>query len=142
VAETLGSANKNMMDFLALWGLFAVFFTLFRVATDLVSKVKVRFPYALDTVGAVLLAVWTGWILFCFTLVTLHASPLARSPFIGSFMESPDQKMMGVGPDRMWLAFTRQASLGAFAGSDQGFDPEGEFVIKYATRRALQKPKQ
>jgi hypothetical protein len=142
LANKLGSAKSNMMDFVCLWGLFAVFFFVMRLATDLVSRVRVRFPYALDTIGAVLLAIWTGWVLFSFTLVSLHVAPLARSPFLGSFMETPDQKLVGVGPDRMWLAFTRSASLGAFSNGEEGFDPKGEFVYKYAARRELQKPKQ
>jgi hypothetical protein len=135
LAEKLGDKNTNSMDFICLWGLFAVFYSVLRLATDLVSRVRVRFPYGIDTVGAVALAVWTGWILFCFSLVSLHVSPLARSPFLGSFMETPDHTMAGVGPDRLWLAFTRQASLGAFSRGGEGFDPRGEFVIKYAARR-------
>ncbi len=135
LANNLGSPNSNTMDFVCLWALFALFFGLVRLATDLVSRVKVRFPYAIDTAGAVVLALWTGWVLFCFTLTSLHVSPLAQSPFLGSFMETPNQKMLGVGPDRLWLAFTRQASLGAFSGGDEGFDPHGEFVFKYAARR-------
>lgn len=133
--KTIAAANSNMMDFIALWGLFALFSGAFRLATDLVSRVKVRFPYAVDVAGAVVLAIATGWVLFCFTMASLHASPLARSPFLGAFMETPDQKMLGVAPDRLWLAFTRQASLGAFGGSDEGFDPQGDFVFRYAARR-------
>jgi hypothetical protein len=135
LADKLGDKNSNMMDFVCLWGLFAAFYSIFRLATDLVSRVRVRFPYAFDTVGAVVFALWSGWVVFCFTLASLHVSPLARSPFFESFMETPEHTMVGIGPDRLWLAFTRQASLGAFSGSDEGFDPHGEFVYKYAARR-------
>jgi hypothetical protein len=136
LAQKLGDKNSNMMDFLCLWGLFAVFFAVFRLATDLVSRVRVRFPPLVDLIGAVFLAIWGGWILYCFTLTSLHASPLARSPLIGSFMTSPTEKMVaGTAPDRLWLAFTRQVSLGAFSNGAEGFDPRGEFVFKYAARR-------
>ncbi|MEX2187554.1 MAG: hypothetical protein WD875_12200 [Pirellulales bacterium] len=137
LADELGSPKSNMMDFVCLWGLFAAFFAVFRLATDIVSRVKVRFPFGIDTVGAVVLAIATGWILFCFTMVSFHVSPLARSPFLGSFMETPDQKMLGVGPDRLWLAFTRQASLGVFSAGGDGFDPQCDFVFKYAARRQV-----
>ena len=40
-------------DFVALWGLFAVFVSLFRAITDQLSKVKVRFPAKIDQVGSV-----------------------------------------------------------------------------------------
>lgn len=139
-ANLLGKdTGSNTLDFISLWLLFVVFSTLFRVVTDLTSRVRVRFPYAVDLVGAVLLSLWTGWIMFCFTVTTLHASPLARSPFGGAFMEQPDEKIMGIGPDRLWLAFTRQVSLGAFQSTDEGFDPHGEFVFKYGARRATGK---
>lgn len=128
-------SGSNMLDFTCLWVLFMLFSTLFRIVTDLVSRVRVRFPYPLDLAGSVLLSLWTGWVMFCFTMVSLHVCPLARSPFGGGFMAQPDEKMVGVGPDRLWLAFTRQVSLGAFANSDEGFDPRGEFVYKYAARR-------
>lgn len=135
LADKLGDKNSNTMDFICLWVLFAVFATLFRLATDLVSRVKVRFPYMFDVAGAVVLALWSGWVVFCFLLVSLHVSPLARSPFFGSFMAAPDHEMLGVAPDRLWLAFTRQASLGAFGSGEEGFDPRGDFVFKYAARR-------
>lgn len=136
LAAVFDSEGKsNMWTFLCLWGLFAIFFTILRLATDLVSQVRVRFPYGLDVAGAVLFALWTGWIMFCFTLVSLHVAPLPRTAFIGAFMAQPDEKMMGVGPDRLWLAFTRQVSLGAFSNSDTGFDPEGDFAHRYAARR-------
>ena len=37
-------------------------------------------------------------------------------------------------PDRDWLGFTQKMSTGAFAGSTE-FDPNAEFMPKYATRR-------
>jgi hypothetical protein len=126
LAQTLGDKNSNMMDFVCLWGLFA----------DLVSRVRVRFPPMFDLIGAVFFAIWGGWVLFCFTVTSFHVAPLARTPLIGSFMASPNEKMVaGSAPDRLWLAFTRQVSLGAFSNSAEGFDPRGEFVFKYAAPR-------
>ncbi len=51
----------------------------------------------------------------------------------------------GLAPDRKWLAFVQKASRGTFArgATEQElrdekyvFDPQGEFMPKYATRRA------
>ena len=40
----------------------------------------------------------------------------------------------GLAPDRKWLAFTQRMSQGAYSGAT--FDPEGEYMVKYAIRRA------
>jgi hypothetical protein len=53
-----------------------------------------------------------------------------------------DPMIYGLAPDRRWLAFTQRMSDGTFArmaddAYPQGhvFDPRGEFMIKYASRR-------
>jgi uncharacterized membrane protein required for colicin V production len=145
-------------DFLALWGLFAALMGVLRLATDLTSLVKVRFLRLADRIGSAVFAVLIGWVMICFTAMTLHTAPLAREPFGGSFQ--PEARMfLGLAPDRQWLAFAQRASLGQFCREqsredrqkklygvrendpkDQEnlcvFDRNGEFLLKYATRRA------
>ncbi len=65
-------------DFVALWGLFAVFVVLFRAMTDQLSKVKVRFPAKIDQAGSVVFSALVGWVMVCFTLTTLHTAPLGE----------------------------------------------------------------
>ncbi len=44
--------------------------------------------------------------------------------------------ILGLAPDRQWLAFVQKESMGAFCRSDERvFDPKAEFMPKYATRR-------
>jgi hypothetical protein len=131
-------------DFVALWGLFTVFALIFRLITDKVSQVKVKFLKMSDQIGSVVLALWIGWVMVGFTLTTLDVAPLARNALNGGLSSSTDDRMvLGMAPDRQWLAFTQKMSLETYArsGSEADkkktmFDPHGEFLMKYATRRA------
>jgi len=142
--ETKQPTYTYFWDFLALWGLFVVFSAVFRVLTDFLSRVKVRFLKIADQIGSVILSLWIGWVMVCFTMVTLHTAPLARNFMDGSF--DPEQRMvLGLAPDRQWLGFMQRMSQGPYArsageaewkGEKYVFDPDAEFLLKYATRRA------
>lgn len=136
LANALGKGTSA--DFLALWALFVGAFVLLRMVTDSLSRATVVFEPWVNQVGAVALSLVVGWVLVCFTTFSLHAAPLGRTAFGGAFMETPDAKMLGVGADRLWLAFVHGQSKAALGrGPDHVFDPRGEFVYKYATRRGL-----
>ncbi len=145
-------------DFLALWGLFALFLAIFRVATDHLSQVQVRFLKLADRIGSALFALWIGWVMVCFTMMTLHTAPLART-FLFDGFKAEERMFMGLAPDRQWLGFVRKMSGGAYCRSATGeelqsgkygkpadendpdaklciFDRNAEFLPKYATRRA------
>jgi hypothetical protein len=137
IMQSINSTYEYFWDTIALWGLFALFYTVFRLATDQLSRFKVRFPIIVDKIGGPLMAVWVGWVMVCFTTMSLHVAPLARNPLNGGF--TPEQKMFySTAPDRLWLGFMQRMSLGPFSpmGGGQGFDPQGEFMLKYAQRRA------
>ena len=104
-----------------------------------------RFPSIAETIGGLLLSAWTGWVMVCFLMMTLHTAPLARNPMDGAFQPEKEAMFLGMAaPDRQWLGFTQRMSLGAFcrSGTEKGvnektvFDPKGQFMPKYATRRA------
>ena len=121
-----------LWDFLALWGLFAVFMAIFRVLTDQVSKVQVRFLKVADRIGSAVFALWIGWVMVCFTMMTLHTAPLARTFLFGGFQ--PEQRMfLGFAPDRQWLGFVQKESLGALCRSATPEEWEQE---KYRVRSA------
>jgi hypothetical protein len=125
-----------MWDFLSLWALFSVFLLIFREITDRVSHVNVRFLKIADRIGGVVLSLWVGYAMVCFTMMTLHTAPLGRNFLFEGFSTQTDARMFfGVTPpDRQWLGFTQKMSTGAFAGAEE-FDPNAEFMPKYATRR-------
>lgn len=147
-------------DYLALWGLFAIFYIIFRTGSDMLSKTQVRFKQIIDLAGGSFFALWTSWVLVCFATMSLHTAPLARNALFGSFQPTPEARMFfGMAPDQQWLGFTQKMSLGAFstspparateensttappegAAGENGsnvFDPEGKFIFNYAERRA------
>ncbi len=123
------------LDFLSLWILFGVSMLVMRIATDMISRVKVRFLKVVDRVGSTFFALCVGWIMVCFIMATLHTAPLAPNFLWGGF--DPSRKMMmGLAPDRQWLGFVQYASKGPFARSEPvAFDADNQFMAKYNNRR-------
>lgn len=123
-------------DFLSLWGLFALSFGVFCELTNRISRVKVRFLKIADRIGSGILSLWIGWVMVCFTMMSLHTAPLSREFLFGGFR--PEEEMiLGLAPDRQWLGFVQKMSMGAFCrGEEKVFDPTADFLPKYATRRA------
>lgn len=126
-------------DFLSLWILFAVTMIVMRLATDMISRVKVKFLKVVDRAGGALFAACVGWVMVCFVMATLHTAPLAQNFLFGGF--DPSRRMLLVGPDRMWLGFVQHVSKGSLARSEPAvFDPDNQFMNKYNDRRgALEK---
>src|SRR5262245_7389399 len=148
--EPLANWLESMMpgftyfwDFVALWLAFALCLVLLRLTTDLISRHRVKFKKPVDIGGGVFFAIWTGWLMVQFTLFSLHLAPLSRN-FMG-FQEKPETHMFvfDLAPDRNWLSFMHaQSSGGALARTPPPtdpnafvFDPQGEFIMKYAARR-------
>lgn len=136
-----------LLDFLSLWAIFCGAFILFRATTDALSRVRVRFKMPVEWAGGGLLAVWTAWVVVCFTSMTLHTAPLARDYLGGAAKPDPNEaSFLGFSPDRQWLAFAQKLSRGAFAAAPPAgvagedgknvFDPQAEFIYKYGQRRA------
>jgi len=142
-------------DYLMLWALFALIYGIMRAVTDKLSRAKVRFITLADQIGGAFFAAWVGWVVVCFAAMTLHTAPLARNFLFGGFVPV-SQMLLGFAPDRQWLGFMQQVSLGPFSRSlgpnDQNvygkaaspaeqnlavFDRNADFLPKYATRRSL-----
>jgi len=157
VADWLEGCSTNfatftyLWDFLAFWGMFGLFMIIFRLATDEISKVKVRFMKIVDRIGAVVFSAWIGWVMVCLTATSLHLAPLAREFLFDSF--HPEQRAQSnYAPELKWLGFMQKQSRGAFCRTPgeedfrvepawkedrtRTFDPRSEFMPKYATRRA------
>jgi hypothetical protein len=124
------------MDFLCLWGLFAVSMIVLRGITDTVCKVKVRFLKIADQIGSVAFACLVAWVVVSFATFTLHTAPLSKNFLFGGF-QSQSRMMLGLAPDRAWMSFARSVSKGAFARSPvTAFDPQGQFASEYEARRS------
>jgi hypothetical protein len=137
-----------LLDFLALWLLFALTAGTFKLMTDFVSRERVRFKMPVEIGTRIIAAIWAAWVIVSFTAMSLHTAPLPVNSFVNSFDKPPKQYLFfGLAPDRQWLGFMQSRSQGALAAGgttdspfpeDQGkrvFDPLGEFVVKYRTRR-------
>jgi hypothetical protein len=125
-------------DFLCLWLIFGVTVSLLRVATDYVSPVKVKFHGLVEKIGGPIMAVWVSWVVLCFATMTLHTAPLARSFLAESFQPHPQAKMLfRLAPDRKWLAWVHRESQGSLSRLNgvNAFDPRGDFIMRYGTRR-------
>jgi Colicin V production protein len=135
--------GQYLWDFVSIWGIFILTISLMRLASDSLSRHRVRFPKLLDVIGGYFFAAWVGWVLICFTTFTLHTAPLARGFMAGAF--KPEERMFfHLAPDRQWMGFMQKMSQGSFARGASAddpeahvFDPKGEFMVKYATRRKL-----
>lgn len=131
-------------DVIVLGVLFALSYAVLRQLCLAVSKYRVRFHPLADQIGGTFMAVWTSWVAVCFICFAFHTAPMSRTFFFGSF--DPEKPVFfGLGPDRLWLGFVHKVSNGGGWGrnqtDDQGqvlsrFDPQGDFMLKYASRRA------
>ncbi len=83
--EQQAPAYGYFCDFIALWGLFIIFSLIFRLITDRLSQVKVKFLKMADQIGSGVLALWVGWVMVCFTMVSLHTAPLAKNCLFDEF---------------------------------------------------------
>ena len=128
--DGLQPSYTYLWDFLALWGLFAVFLVIFRAATDSISRVQVRFLKIADQIGSVIFSAWIGWVLVCFTAFSLHLAPLGREFLGGSF--KPEERVEKNGAELYWLGFMQGVSRGSFCRGLSEAETTGN---KYATRQ-------
>lgn len=127
------SSYDYLLDFLCLWGLFAVILLALRETSDRVSRTKVRFRKPVEMFGCPVVAAAAAWIVVCFTAASLHTAALPRDVI----QATPESRMFfGLAPDRRWLQWVRGSSLhGPFARKDHAFDADADFIVRYATRR-------
>ncbi len=129
-----------LADFVSLWLIFLVCFSIFRGITDKLSKVRVRFKMPVETAGGAIFSIWVGCVIVCFATMSLHMAPLARDGLGGAFSPKQGAKtVLMFAPDRAWLGFVTKLSKegGALVTTRPNpFDPKGEFVFKYGQRRA------
>lgn len=133
LVPSYGAAN----DMVSIWLVFAGTLGILGGATDMLSRVKVRFLRPVDRFGGMFLSCWIGWATVCFSLMTLHTAPLPRNFAGGDFQPAPEATMVGpLEPDHRWLGFVQKMSRGVYSCSPMNmFDPRADFVLKYAQRR-------
>jgi len=137
-----GGTYTYWWDYIALWSIFVASYLLLNAITDRLSRRRVRFLGVVNRYGSMVLAVWIGWVMVCFTAMTLHTAPLPRT-FLGFYPEPESRIFFGLAPDHRWLAFAHKLSRGALSnpapegepGEVNTFDPQAEFILRYGERR-------
>jgi len=122
-----------LLDFFSIWGLFALVLLVMREITDRLSRTKVKFVKQVELGGSIAVAILAGWLMLCFAAASLHTAAVPR----GLVQPTPAARMFfGFSPDRKWLAWTRWSTeKGPFSNKDHVFDPDGDFILRYADRR-------
>jgi hypothetical protein len=124
-----------LLDFIAMWLIFALAVVILRAITDTLSRVKVRFKKPVELVGGLVCGGIIGWLMICFTLFSLHTSPTGLSIVRIGFL--PGVKMFfGTAPDQQWMRFAREQSNpdnGPLTAGER-FDP-GRYMGYYVGRR-------
>jgi len=124
------------LDFIAFWALFAATAGLmFAVTLGLRPAAAVRFDRLVERIGAVILAVMTGWMTAEIAAFSLHLAPLRTNALP---MPPEETMLLGLGPERWWLWWTRGATAnGPFAVPERRFDPDADFFARHAVRREI-----
>lgn len=139
--EPAAASYTYLLDFVVLQGLFCVLLLAFREVTDRLSRTRVRFRRPVELAAGPIVAVLTAWVVVCFVAASLHTAPVPRD-FV---QPTPEARMFfGLAPDIRWLAWVRGSSMsGPFARPSTPFDPDADFIIRYAARRqALEQEQQ
>ena len=126
----------HFLDFIAFWLIFSgLAGLLLAVTLGLNSRSRVRFPRLVERIGAGLLAIMSGWMIVEVVAFSIHLAPLR----VDAVPMPPDASMMwGLSPDRCWLSWTRGSTAnGPFAVRDRRFDPDEDFIERYADRRKI-----
>lgn len=150
--QNFDSSYDKLADFVAVWLIFAGSFIVLRAATDLLSRYQLKVDPVIDMIGRGVFSVWLAGAFICFTFFTLHLAPLPPN----GYQADLQSRVIGIGPDRFWLAFIQSRSRGGLAASktspgmpeytlfdhpdDEGrnmrvFDPDARFIHNNYERR-------
>ncbi len=134
VADLLDKQMRSftyMWDFLALWGLFVITFSILRLITDRLSRFRVRFAFPIEMAGKILIAMAVGGVMVSFVSMTLHTAPLGVKAFGGVDLS---QAQMNTRPGITWLRAMKFYSTGSL-NSGKPFDANNQFIQRYQKRR-------
>ena len=142
-----------LMDFIAVWGLLVLSFIGCRILTEILASHKMKFDFWTEMIGRSVLSIWIACVFVAFTTFTFHMAPFHPD----DFQSDVETATLGIGPDRMWLAFIQSRSRGALSAAPptvdspriyspmknpddaelnaRVFDPSATFIDYYQERR-------
>jgi Colicin V production protein len=125
-----------LLDFIAMWLIFALAVVVLRAITDTLSRVKVRFKKPVELVGGLVCGGIVGWLMICFTMFSLHTAPLGYT-FLGGGFDPATNMFFGTAPDRSWGRFAAGQSDVENGPLTSGQEFElAAYLQRYAGRRA------
>ena len=124
-----------LVDFIMIWVVYIVaFLLLHRLASQFLSRTRMRFKNPIDTIGGPVTAGLVGWLAVCFVAATLHAAPFDEESFGGVLIhESGDSAITN--PDLAWLSIAETALNEDNLGAGSGFD-KNKFINDFRKQRA------
>jgi hypothetical protein len=134
--EGIGAAATYtyLLDFIVLWLLFGITFSILRGVTDFLSSRPMNFDLPVEMAGRSILALFCGWLMVVFVTFSLHMAPLNAEKPLGAFEGPAAKSFLGFAPDKMWLSFMYSRSKPQALGGNQ-FDPKADFLLRYHDRR-------
>jgi uncharacterized membrane protein required for colicin V production len=119
IDEYLDGEYTYVLDFVVIWGLFAISMIILRAATGAASKTRMRFKNPIDPIGGPLVGFIAAWVMASFVMATLHTSPMAKDAFGGKLVASADVESASAftSPDASWLRFVEKMSAPQALGS-------------------------
>lgn len=127
-------------DALPLTGIFWLALVLLRVATTQFAPAEIEVHPAAQRGGGAFFGALTGYLVSGFLLCMFQTLPwnVRFLSFEPDFQ--PEQVTRSYIPsDRVWLAMMHRAGNYGFAGDEESFDPQGNFELRYARYRRLDK---
>lgn len=126
-------AYKYFLDVASLWILFAAILVALGIVVHQLTKRKVVFPRHVELAGSILVGLMAAWTVTEFAAFSLHTAPL-RADAVPT--KQGESMLFGLKPDRCWLWWMRGSSRnGPFAITGHLFDPDADFIERYASRR-------
>jgi uncharacterized membrane protein required for colicin V production len=136
--EMTDGQHTYWLDFAIIWALYIVTFVIIRALTAAASKTRMRFKNPIDPVGGPAMGVLAAWVLACFTLATLHVSPMPGKDVFGGKLVHTDVHSASIfgSPDAAWLRFVeRMSKPDALGSGNTGEFSAAAFVKIYGERR-------
>jgi len=134
-----------LLDFIAIWAIFVVAYSILRAITDQLSKVRVKFKMPVEYVFGILMALAVAGEMVVFFTMTLHMAPLSRDVLGGALVTEAVDLANGNAPGHQWVDYVRDrtgpkgslsvASTTLKDGTNT-FDPERKLFRTYGQRRA------
>jgi hypothetical protein len=141
--------NWGFSDTLCMLGLFCVSLTVFRLTTETIAPVMVKFPLPVYHAGRLLFGLGGAAVTMAIILLAFHAAPVHKKVFFS--IDHKSKPPFGLGLDHIWLSFFQYETGAVFSNLGRGgrdpyrtygqggrvnvFDPKAEWLLLHYDAR-------